>query len=114
MQRYEFRPSTPDAPLQLTRFNPAPLGDTEVAVAIKAVSLNYRDLLAVRNTYFSPIPDGRVPCSDGAGEVVAVGSKVSHLKVGDRVATLFFRTGKPAGPITATSPARLVPNPTAR
>ena len=90
MHRYELRPSTPDAPLQLTSFDPAPLGDTEVAVAIKAVSLNYRDLLAVRNTYFSPIPDGRVPCSDGAGEVVAVGSKVSHLKVGDRVATLFF------------------------
>lgn len=90
MQRYEIHPSQPDRPLQLASFEPAPLGDHQVAVAIKAVSLNYRDLLAVRNTYFSPIADGRVPCSDGAGEVVAIGSKVSHLKVGDRVATLFF------------------------
>lgn len=90
MQRYEIHLSNPTQPLQLARFEPAPLGDHEVAVAIKAVSLNYRDLLACRNTYFSPIPDGRVPCSDGAGEVVAVGNKVSHLKIGDRVATLFF------------------------
>src|SRR3990167_1279356 len=90
MQRYEIHLSNPTQPLQLARFEPAPLGDHEVAVAIKAVSLNYRDLLACRNTYFSPIPAGRVPCSDGAGEVVAVGNKVSHLKIGDRVATLFF------------------------
>ena len=90
MQRYEIHPGHPTQPLQAARFEPAPLGEREVAVAIKAVSLNYRDLLACRNTYFSPIPKGRVPCSDGAGEVVAVGRQVSHLKVGDRVATLFF------------------------
>lgn len=90
MQRYEIHPSQPAQPLQRASFEAAALGDHEVAVAIKAVSLNYRDLLACRNTYFAPIPDGRVPCSDGAGEVVAIGRKVSQLKVGDRVATLFF------------------------
>lgn len=90
MKRYEVFPGRNDSPLQLAEFAPAALGDRQVAVAIKAVSLNYRDLLVGQNTYFSPIRDGLVPCSDGAGEVVAVGKDVRQLKVGDRVASLFF------------------------
>lgn len=90
MKRYEIRFNQDKHPLQAVEFQPEPLGERQVAVAIKAVSLNFRDLLAAQNTYFSPIPSGRVPCSDGAGEVVAVGSAVKGLKVGDRVATLFF------------------------
>lgn len=90
MQRYEVHPAHPTSPLQLAAFEPRALGAREVAVAIKAVSLNYRDILVSQNTYFSPIPDGLVPCSDGAGEVVAVGKEVAGLQVGDRVATLFF------------------------
>jgi len=98
MKRYGVHPTQPAAPLQVTDFEPAPLGDSQVAVAIKAVSLNFRDLLVSQNTYFCPIPDGLVPCSDGAGEVVAVGKDVRSLKVGDRVATLFFpdwQNGRP-------------------
>jgi len=90
MKRYEVFPNHPVSPLQIAEFEPAPLGDTEVAVAIKAVSLNFRDILVTRNTYFANIVDGLVPCSDGAGEVVAVGKDVKGLAVGDRVATLFF------------------------
>lgn len=90
MKRYEVFPGNTESPLQLAEFAPPPLGDREVAVAIKAVSLNYRDLLVSRNTYFIPVTDGQVPCSDGAGEVVAVGKEVRGLKVGDRVASLFF------------------------
>ena len=98
MQRYEVHPTHPTSALQLANFEPAPLEDNQVGVAIKAVSLNYRDILVSQNTYFSPIPDGLVPCSDGAGEVVAVGKAVQGLKVGDRVATLFFphwQSGRP-------------------
>lgn len=90
MKRYEVFPGRAGSPLQMAEFEPAPLGDRQVSVAIKAVSLNYRDILVGQNTYFSPISDGLVPCSDGAGEVVAVGKDVRGLKVGDRVATLFF------------------------
>jgi NADPH:quinone reductase-like Zn-dependent oxidoreductase len=65
--------------------------DREVLVRVKAVSLNYRDLIVLRGQYDrNPIP-GRVPLSDGAGEVVAVGSAVSRFKVGDRVAGCFFQ-----------------------
>jgi NADPH:quinone reductase-like Zn-dependent oxidoreductase len=102
MQRYEVHPAHSTSPLQLTRFDPAPLGDNQVAVAIKAVSLNYRDILVSQNTYFSPIPDGLVPCSDGAGEVVAVGKEVRGLSIGDRVATLFFPRWQ-SGPPEAAS-----------
>lgn len=90
MKRYQVYPGRPHSPLQMSEFKPEPLGDRQVAVAIKAVSLNFRDLLVGQNTYFSPIADGLVPCSDGAGEVVAVGKDVQELKLGDRVASLFF------------------------
>ena len=90
MKRYEVFPGHAGSPLQMAEFEPSPLGDRQVAVAIKAVSLNYRDILVTQNTYFCPITDGLVPCSDGAGEVVAVGRAVRGLKVGDRVASLFF------------------------
>ena len=71
-------------------------GDRDVVVRIRAASLNYRDLVVLRGQYDrTPVP-GRVPLSDGAGEVVAVGSAVTQFKVGDRVAACFFQ-GWPAG-----------------
>ena len=36
--------------------------------------------------------DGTIPCSDGAGDVISIGSKVSRFKQGDRVAATFFQT----------------------
>lgn len=47
-----------------------------------------------------PFPSGFpvVPGSDGAGEVIEVGSKVTEFKKGDKVATLFNR-GHQYGPI---------------
>jgi NADPH:quinone reductase-like Zn-dependent oxidoreductase len=65
-------------------------GLREVAVRVRASSLNYRDLLIVKNAYFSqPIRPGVIPLSDGAGEIVAVGEGVSRFKIGDRVAATF-------------------------
>src|SRR5687768_4611672 len=61
----------------------------EVAVRIRATSLNFRDLMIVNNVYFQPVTLGVVPLSDGAGEIVAVGEGVSRFKVGDRVAAAF-------------------------
>ncbi|KAF7303474.1 Alcohol dehydrogenase superfamily protein [Mycena indigotica] len=66
------------------------LKSTEVLVKVKAVSLQYRDLLVVNGYYPPPIAENVVPCSDMAGEVVAVGEDVTKWKAGDRVANNFF------------------------
>ena len=65
--------------------------DHEVVVRIKAASLNYRDLVVLRGQYDRKPVQGRVPLSDGAGEVVAVGAAVTKFKIGDRVAACFFQ-----------------------
>lgn len=105
LKRYEIHLQPGQSSMQCREFVPGELGEHQVAVAIKAVSFNYRDLLASDNTYFVPIAPGRVPCSDGAGEVVAVGSGVSAFKPGDRVATTFFPDWK-SGPADAASLSR--------
>ena len=67
-------------------------GPNEVCVRIRAVSLNFRDLLIVRGQY--PVPGLRkdvIPVSDGAGEVTAAGAAVRRVKVGDRVAVNFHQ-----------------------
>lgn len=66
-----------------------PLGDRDVRVRVRAISLNYRDLLMVQGQYNPKQPLPLVPCSDGAGEVIEVGAKVSRVKPGDRVAGMF-------------------------
>jgi NADPH:quinone reductase-like Zn-dependent oxidoreductase len=66
-------------------------GPWQVVVAIRAVSLNYRDLMIVKGQYNPRMPLPRVPCSDGAGEVVAVGPGVTRVTVGDRVCGIFMQ-----------------------
>ena len=59
----------------------------EVLVRVRASSLNYHDFIVVLGGI--PTPDGRIPMSDGAGEVVAVGEGVTTLKPGDHVIPLY-------------------------
>ncbi|MGA8742763.1 MAG: NAD(P)-dependent alcohol dehydrogenase [Terracidiphilus sp.] len=71
---------------------PTPLpGPGEALVKIQAVSLNYRDLMMVKGTYNPKLRLPRIPCSDGAGEVSAIGEGVSEWKPGDRVCGSFFQ-----------------------
>ena len=60
----------------------------EVLIEIKAASLNFPDLLIVQNKYQMKPPLPFVPGSEYAGVVQAVGSDVTHLKVGQHVACL--------------------------
>ena len=78
---------------------PAPVpGPGQVAIRVRAASLNYRDLLIATGRYFNwPTPRELVPLSDGAGEVAAVGEGVTRFKVGDRVAGCFAQAD-PRGP----------------
>jgi len=68
---------------------PGAPGAGEILVRLRASSLNYHDyLVAARGL----AEDRRVPMSDGAGEVLAVGEGVSEFAVGDRVVSTFFPT----------------------
>ena len=66
-------------------------GHGQVAVAVKAVSLNFRDLLIVKGMYNPKMPLPRVPGSDAAGEVIAIGPGVTRVAVGDRVCGTFMQ-----------------------
>ncbi len=71
------------------RPDPAP-GLGQVVLKMKAFSINYRDLLVVNGIGRWKPPLGRIPLSDGVGVVAAVGKGISRVKVGDRVAPIFY------------------------
>jgi NADPH:quinone reductase-like Zn-dependent oxidoreductase len=77
---------------------PAPQAG-EVRVRVRAVSFNYRDLMMVTGRYNPRMALPRIPCSDGAGEVVEVGAGVTAWKPGDRVAGIFMQNWI-EGPLT--------------
>jgi NADPH:quinone reductase-like Zn-dependent oxidoreductase len=70
--------------------DPASIPPSHVLIRVHAASLNYRDIVGWKNLAGRKM-DGRVPVSDGAGEVIACGSAVKDYHVGDRVAGCFFQ-----------------------
>jgi len=60
----------------------------EIRVRNHASSLNFHDYVVA--TGLLPVDDGRIPMSDGAGIVEAVGPGVTHFQPGDRVMSCFF------------------------
>lgn len=96
--------------LDALRFDdrPAPVpGPGQVLVGVGAVSLNYRDLLVARGQYNPKMPLPRIPCSDCAGEVLAVGEGVTSVRVGDRVCGTFFQDWDSGGQTDATAKSAL-------
>jgi NADPH:quinone reductase-like Zn-dependent oxidoreductase len=82
----------PDHIKLVDRPTPEP-GPGQVLLRMEAASLNYRDVVMARGGY------GRrggtlplVPCSDGAGRVVAVGPGVTRVAVGDLVCPIFSQS----------------------
>ena len=70
------------------RESPGAPGPGEMRVRIHASSLNFHDYLVANGSIRTE--DGRLPMSDGAGVVEAVGADVEEFVVGDRVVSTFF------------------------
>ncbi|MDB5447783.1 MAG: NADPH:quinone oxidoreductase [Phenylobacterium sp.] len=68
--------------------DPGQPGPGQILVRIRASSLNYHDYAVVAGMI--PTENGRIPMSDGAGEVLAVGEGVTEFAVGDQVVSTFF------------------------
>jgi NADPH:quinone reductase-like Zn-dependent oxidoreductase len=81
------------------RPEPTP-GPHEVLVRLRAAALNFRDLVVVEGGYGArQKKQDLVLLSDGAGEIVELGSEVANWQVGDRVVGCFFPNWQ-AGPPT--------------
>jgi NADPH:quinone reductase-like Zn-dependent oxidoreductase len=82
------------SPAGLDNLLPGPLADPgapgpgEIRVKLAATSLNYHDYAVVMGMI--PSAPGRIPMSDGAGTVEAVGEGVTAFNPGDAVVSLFF------------------------
>jgi NADPH:quinone reductase-like Zn-dependent oxidoreductase len=97
MRAYELQPRDGFDALTAVDRPPQPLGPTDVRVRVRAVSLNFRDLGVVKGAKKRKAPV--IPASDGAGEVIEIGSAVTRHAVGDRVAAAFFpywQSGEPS------------------
>jgi NADPH:quinone reductase-like Zn-dependent oxidoreductase len=60
----------------------------EVLVRVRASSLNFHDYFVALGKI--PSADGRIPMTDGAGEVIAVGDGVDEFRVADAVVSTFW------------------------
>jgi NADPH:quinone reductase-like Zn-dependent oxidoreductase len=90
MRAYQILPGEGIDGLQCVDFPDRELGNGEVRMRVYAVSLNYRDLMVASGNYLVTVDDPIIPCSDGAGEVLATGPGVTRVQKGDRVAGSFF------------------------
>ena len=81
-------------------------GPGQAVVRVRACSLNYRDLVVSKGGYGRAVKPPLIPLSDGAGEVIAIGEGVTHVKSGERVAANFMQgwlDGPPDDAIAATA-----------
>jgi NADPH:quinone reductase-like Zn-dependent oxidoreductase len=90
MKVYEIRAFGLEGLKLAERPQPQP-GPFELLLKVRAASLNYRDLMMLKGSYNPKMQMPRVPLSDAAGEVAAVGPGVSRVKVGQRVAGIFMQ-----------------------
>lgn len=93
----------------VNRPDPTP-GPGQVLVRVRASCLNFRDLMTVEGSYNPRQKLPLIPLSDGSGEVLAVGSGVERVRIGDRVASVFAQRWT-AGPPTQAARASTLGGP---
>ena len=81
-------PASLDSLTPVSVDDPGAPGPGEIRVRLHASTLNYHDYAVV--TGMIPAAAGRIPMSDGAGVVEAVGAGVSAFAVGDAAVSIFF------------------------
>jgi NADPH:quinone reductase-like Zn-dependent oxidoreductase len=89
MRQWQLNGTNGSSSLAITTSDIPKPGRKQVLVKIRAVSLNYRDVIIVHGTYPVPTKPGLIPASDSAGRVEEVGPEVTRFKAGDRVTNAF-------------------------
>ena len=95
--------AAPGGPEQLkTAVRPVPQpGEGEVLVRVEAAGVNRPDVMQRQGRYPPPPGASDLPGMEIAGEIVALGAKVSGLSVGDRITSLLPGGGYAAYAIAA-------------
>ena len=78
---------TPDDLVLEDVADPQP-GENEVRIATKACGVNFPDVLMIAGKYQVQPPMPFTPGAEISGDIVEIGQKVTHLKVGQRVLAL--------------------------
>lgn len=73
------------ADLHLQSFELPPPAPGEVSIAVRAIGLNFADVFAIWGLYGATPKGEFTPGLEYAGEVLAVGEGIGHLRPGDRV-----------------------------
>jgi NADPH:quinone reductase-like Zn-dependent oxidoreductase len=89
MKAYELQDDFGFDNLKMVELEEPEPGEEEVLLDIKAVSINYRDIMMIRGEYNPNQSLPLVPFCDACGEVIGVGESVDRFEVGDRVAPIF-------------------------
>jgi NADPH:quinone reductase-like Zn-dependent oxidoreductase len=111
MRCYQFTDSISlDALRLVERPDPSP-SRHEIVLRIRAAGLNFRDLAMMRGSYHINVSPPLVPLSDGAGEVVEVGSAVTRFRNGDLACPTYLPDWQD-GPLRADRIRRRLGGPT--
>ncbi len=104
-----YAATSPGAPLEPFEFDPGPLGDEQVEIAVDYCGICHSDLSVIHNNWGNarfPL----VPGHEVSGRIVAVGDKVKKVKVGDRVGLGWFSGSCMSCPDCLRGDQNLCPN----
>ncbi len=85
IQTWALRPGEGVPSMMLKNRRPDPVGPGQVRVALKAWSLNARDVMVAMGHSPLPVAEELTPLSDAAGVVIETGEGVTRVAIGDRV-----------------------------